>query len=145
MPGKVNPSILEMTNMVCFQVIGCDTTIALAVQAGQLELNVMMPVMIFNLTFMIEILGNALVQLRSRGVEGITANEARLRHYAESTLALATLLNPIIGYNKAAEVVKEAGATGKSIIAVIRDRHILSKEEITRLFDPKKLTTPPDE
>ena len=142
MPGKVNPSILEMTNMVAFQVLGIDTTVAFAVQAGQLELNVMMPLMAFNLNLAATILGNALRILREKCVEGITANKERCRHYAESSMGLATALNPFIGYAKAAEVAKEAHASGKTIIQVIRERKILSDEEIKRVMDPFKMTEP---
>jgi aspartate ammonia-lyase len=142
MPGKVNPSILEMVNMVAYQVIGADATVALAVQAGQLELNVMMPVMAFNLNFSATIFGNALKILREKCVSGIKANEDRCRHYAESSLGLATALNAFIGYARAAEVAKEALASKKSILQVIRDRKILSEEEIRKIMDPAKMTEP---
>ncbi len=142
MPGKVNPSIPEMVNMVCFQVFGCDQTIAMAGHAGQLELNVMMPVMAFNLNFMIEILGNAAVQLRSRCVEGITANAAVCRRYAERSLGLATALNPHIGYAHAAEVTKIALKQGKTILQVIREKRILTDAQIKRIMDPLRMTEP---
>jgi aspartate ammonia-lyase len=142
MPGKVNPSILEMVNMVAFQVVGADTTVALAVQAGQLELNVMMPVMAFNLNFSITILGNALKIFREKCVSGIVANEARCRYYSESSLGLATALNPYIGYAKAAEVAKEALASQKTVIQVIREKKILSEDDIRRIMDPVKMTEP---
>ncbi len=142
MPGKVNPSILEMTNMVCFQVIGCDTTIALAVQAGQLELNVMMPVMVFNLLFAIHIFGNALRQLRLKCVDGIKANQERCLKYAHSSLGLGTILNAYIGYSKAAEVVKEALRSGRTIIDVIREKKILSEDELKAVLNARKLSEP---
>ena len=142
MPGKVNPSILEMTNQVCFQVIGCDTTISYAVQAGQLELNVMMPVMSFNLNFMIMILGNAIKALEEKCVRGITANEKRCAQYAESSMGLATALNPFIGYASAAEVAKESLKTGKTLIQIIREKKILSEEEIARVMNPVNMTEP---
>ncbi|MGH7197599.1 MAG: aspartate ammonia-lyase [Candidatus Omnitrophota bacterium] len=142
MPGKVNPSVLEMVNMVAFQVIGCDTVVAYAVQAGQLELNVMMPVMAFNLNFAATILGNALTILREKCVEGITANKERCQHYSESSMGLATALNPYIGYAKAAEVAKEALASRKTIIQVIREKKILTEEEIKKIMDPVKMTEP---
>ncbi len=142
MPGKVNPSILEMVNMVAFQVVGSDATVAMAVQAGQLELNVMMPVMAFNLNFSAMILGNSLGILREKCVAGITANADRCRHYAESSMGLATALNPFIGYAKAAEVAKEALQTGKTIIQVIREKKILSEDQIKKIMDPVKMTEP---
>ncbi len=142
MPGKVNPSILEMFNMVCFQVIGADTTISYAVQAGQLELNVMMPLVVYNLNFVITILGNSLTILREKCIDGITANEERCKHYAESTMGLATALNAYIGYAQAAEVCKEATKTGRTIVQVIRDKKILSEEDMKRILDPKKMTEP---
>jgi len=142
MPGKVNPSILEMVNMVCFQVIGADTTVAYAVQAGQLELNVMLPVAAFNLNFSATILGNALKILKEKCVDGITADKDRCRHYAESSMGLATALNAFIGYAKAAEVAKEALASGKTIIEVIREKKILSEDKIQSIMDPAKMTEP---
>jgi len=142
MPGKVNPSILEMVNMVAFQVVGCDQTVAMAVQAGQLELNVMMPVMAFNLNFAAMILGNAVQILTDKCIVGITADAERCRFYAEKSMGLATALNAFIGYSKAAEVAKEAAQTGKTIIQVIREKKILSEPEIARIMDPIKMTEP---
>jgi len=142
MPGKVNPSVLEMVNMVAFQVIGCDTVVAFAVQAGQLELNVMIPVMAFNLNFAATIFGNALTILREKCIEGITANKERCQHYSESSMGLATALNPTIGYAKAAEVAKEALASHKTIVQVIREKKILTEEQIKKVMDPVKMTEP---
>lgn len=142
MPGKVNPSILEMTNMVCFQIVGCDQVVAQAVAAGQLELNVMMPVMAFNVNFMIHILGNCLNQLRVYCVDGITANAERCRRYAEGSMGLATALNVYIGYANAAKVAKEAMRTGKTLIEVVRELGILSDEQIAKIMDPIAMTEP---
>ena len=142
MPGKVNPSMLEMANMVCFQVIGCDAVIAQAVGAGQLELNVMMPVMAFNILFAIRILAAALTQLRLLCIEGITADAERCRRYAEGSMGLATALNPLIGYSNAAKVAKEALRRGDTIPEVVRDMKILSEEELQKVLDPKNMTEP---
>ena len=142
MPGKVNPSILEMVNMVAFQIIGCDTVVAMAVQAGQLELNVMMPVMAFNLNFGTTIFGNALKILREKCVEGITPNKEQCRHFAESSMGLATALNAFIGYAKAAEVAKEALQSRKTILQIIREKKILSEDQIKKVMDPVKMTEP---
>ena len=142
MPGKVNPSILEMVNMVAFHVIGADTTVALAVQGGQLELNVMTPVAAFEINFSITILGNAFKILSEKCIDGITANTDRCRHYAENSMGLATALNAYIGYAKAADVCKEAARSGKSIPQVIREMKILSEAEIKNVMDPFKMTEP---
>jgi aspartate ammonia-lyase len=142
MPGKVNPSILEMFNMVAFHVIGSDATVAMAVQAGQLELNVMMPLMAFEVNFSSMILGNALTILREKCIDGIVADKARCAHYAEGSMGLATALNASIGYANAAEVCKEAVKSGKTILQVIRDKKILTEAEITKIMDPVKMTEP---
>ncbi len=142
MPGKVNPSILEMMNMTAFHVIGADTAVAFCVQAGQLELNVMMPLMAFEMNFAVTVLGNSLKILREKCVVGITANEERCKHYAESSMGLATALNAYIGYAKAAEVCKEALKSKRTIIQVIRDQKILSEQDILKIMDPVKMTEP---
>jgi len=142
MPGKINPSMLEMVNMVCYQIIGSDTTISYAVQAGQLELNVMMPVIAYNILFSIEIMTSALHELRTRCIEGLAANRERCRYLLEKSLGLATALNTIIGYSKAAEVAAEASKSGRSIIEIIREKRILSDEEVRRVLDPAALTRP---
>ncbi len=142
MPGKVNPVMAEVTNMVCFHVIGNDMTILLAAQAGQMELNVMMPVINFNLLQSLEILINDLDLFTARCVKGITANAVRCRDYAEASVGLATILNPRIGYEAAAEVAKTSAATGRAVREVIIEKGILSAEEVDRLLDPIKVTTP---
>jgi aspartate ammonia-lyase len=142
MPGKVNPSMLEMTNMVCFQVIGCDTTVAHAVGAGQLELNVMMPVMVYNVLFAVRILANALRQLRERCIDGITADAERCRLYAESSMGLATALNPVIGYADAAKVAKKALERRVAIPQVAREMGVLSDEQLDQILDPNAMTEP---
>ncbi|HEX4039086.1 MAG TPA: aspartate ammonia-lyase [Acidobacteriaceae bacterium] len=142
MPGKINPVLAELAAMVSFQVIGNDTAVALAVQAGQLELNVMMPTMAYNVLQSITILANTLRQLAARCVAGITANEERCRHYAESTIALATALNPVIGYAKAAELVRESVASGESIVALARKKKLLSDQQLQELLDPAHMTEP---
>ncbi len=140
MPGKVNPSMLEMLNMVCYQVMGCDLAVSGAVQAGQLELNVMMPVIAFNLCFMIDILSHAMTEVKKRCIDGIQANIDRCSYYAEESLALATALSPYIGYAQAAEVSKEAFRTGISIAEVTEKKGLLSREKIKKILDPKNMT-----
>jgi len=142
MPGKINPVMPELAAMVSFQVVGNDTAVALAVQAGQLELNVMMPTMAYNVMQSITILANMLRQFDKYCVAGITANETRCRQYAQSTVSLATALNPYIGYAKAAEIVKESVATGRSIIELARKKKLLSEREIAEILDPVRMTEP---
>jgi aspartate ammonia-lyase len=145
MPGKVNPVIAEMTGMVCFQVMGNDLVIAMAAQAGQLELNVMMPVIAFNLSMSLSILTNALTILRERCVEGITANEERCRWYAEHSVSLVTALNPRIGYARAAEIAKRAIAKGKTIRETIEEEGLLTLTELAEVMDTHAMTEYDDE
>ena len=142
MPGKINPVLPELAAMVGFQVVGNDAATAMAVQAGQLELNVMMPTMAYNTLQSITILANTLHQFDTRCIAGITANVVRCESYAQSTVSLATALNPYIGYVRAADIVKESVATGVSIIAIARDRRLLSEEQIAEILDPKRMTEP---
>jgi aspartate ammonia-lyase len=142
MPGKINPVLPELAAMVCFQVIGNDAAVAAAVQAGQLELNVMMPTMAYNVLQSITILANMLRELDARCVAGITADADRCAQYAQSTVSLATALNPYIGYAKAAAVVKESIASGRSIVEIVRERKLLSEEQIKELLDPARMTEP---
>jgi aspartate ammonia-lyase len=140
MPGKVNPVIAEMTDMVCFQVMGNDLVIATAAQAGQLELNVMMPVIAFDLLMSLTILSSSLTVLRERCVEGITANEERCRWYVEHSASLVTALNPRIGYNRAAEIAKRAISKGKTIRETLKEEGLLSSEELERVMDTRAMT-----
>jgi aspartate ammonia-lyase len=142
MPGKINPVMPELAAMVSFQVIANDTAVAMAVQAGQLELNVMMPTMSYNVMQSATILANMLRQFNDRCVAGIIANKERCDFYAQSTVSLATALNPYIGYAKAAEIVKESVATGESIIKIARAKQLLSEEEISAILDPVSMTEP---
>lgn len=140
MPGKVNPVMAEMLNMVCFQVIGNDTTISYACQASQLELNVMKPLIAYNLISSIDILSNAVEAFTEKCVDGITADAKRCREYADATLAMATALNPVIGYSAAAEVSKESYRTGKTVRQLAVEKGILTENKAKTVLDPKKLT-----
>ncbi|MGB6866677.1 MAG: aspartate ammonia-lyase [Candidatus Aminicenantaceae bacterium] len=142
MPGKVNPSMLEMLNMVCYQVFGSDLVVSGAAQAGQLELNVMMPVIAFNLDFMISILANALKEVRSRCIQGIVANSERCRKYAQQSLGIVTALSPHIGYLRSSEVASLALREGKSLVEVLESMDYLDKESIEAILDPWKMTEP---
>jgi len=142
MPGKVNPSMAENLNIVLYQVLGQCHTIDMCVQAGQLELNVMMPGMAFAAQFSIQILTNVLRTFTENCVRGIKADEERCLHYAETSPSLATALNPLIGYQKSAEVVKKALKEKKSIPAVAREMGLVDEETLRKALDPSLLTEP---
>jgi len=142
MPGKVNPSMAEMMNMICFQVVGNDTTVALAAQAGQLELNVMMPVIAFDLMFSMEILKNGVRMFTQKCVEGIVADAKRCEEYAHKSASVVTALNPIIGYAKAAEIAKEAVAKNKTVREVVLEHSVMTAEQFDRAVQLDKLTEP---
>ncbi len=143
MPGKYNPVMAEMTSMVCFQVMGYDNAIALAAQAGQLELNVMMPLIAYNLIHSIEILGNTVSALTKRCIEGITANRDRCLAYAEGSLALVTALNPHIGYLNAAAVAKESLETGKSLRQIVLERELMNPDDLAKVLDLEQMSALP--
>jgi len=142
MPGKVNPSIPEMVNMVGFGVLGNDLTIATAAQAGQLELNVMMPVIAYKLIDSLQILTGAVKALDERCMAGIEVDAARCQGYVDRTMGLATALNPYIGYLAAAEVAKESLKTGRSLREIVLEKGLLSAEELDRILDPLAMTEP---
>ena len=142
MPGKVNPVMAEVTAMVGFQVIGNDMTIALAAQAGQLELNVMMPVICFNLLQSLEILTHDIELFTGRCIKGITANVLKCRETANQSVGLATILNPTIGYEAATSVAKESIKTGKSLREIVIEKGILSTREVDSVLDPFRMTRP---
>jgi len=142
MPGKVNPSIAEMVNMVCFQVLGNDTTVTFAAQAGQLELNVMMPVIIHNVLGSLTILKNAAAVFAARCVEGIVAKEERCAEYAFKSASLVTALAPYIGYEAAASIAKEQVATGRDIRDIVRERELLPEADLIEILRPQAMTEP---
>ena len=142
MPGKVNPSMAEMMNQVLYQVMGNNHTIMMCSQAGQLELNVMMPVMAFNIVWMTEILKNALKAFDDKCVAGLIADEKKCRDYAEKSISIVTALNPIIGYARSAEIAKESVKTHRSIMDVIRSKNIMPEKELNKVLDLIKLTKP---
>ncbi|MGI6125898.1 MAG: class II fumarate hydratase [Planifilum sp.] len=139
MPGKVNPVMAEMMNMVCCQVIGNDAAITSAGELSQLEINVMMPVIAHNLLQSIQILTNGMNAFRERLVEGIEADPDRCRDWMEQSLALATALNPVIGYDRAAEVAKKAYREDKTIRQVVVEDGLLSEEEAGRVLDVRRM------
>jgi len=138
MPGKVNPVMAECLNMVAFQVVGCDAAVSLAVQAGQLELNVMTPAIAYNMLFSIQILSNYLPAFTERCVKGITVDEKRCEQYLEKNPSLATLLAPKIGYLEAAKIAKQAQAENRTVKEVALEKG-LPKAELERIFSRKNL------
>jgi aspartate ammonia-lyase len=142
MPGKVNPSIAEMVNQVCYQVLGLDTTVALAAEAGQLELNVMMPVISHNIVFALTIVGNASRVLAERCVAGIQADEAQCAYWLERSPALVTALAPKIGYAEAAKLAKEAVASGLTVKQLVMQKGILQGAELEEVLDLRAMTNP---
>jgi aspartate ammonia-lyase len=139
MPGKVNPSVPEMVNQVAFQAIGHDATVALCTQAGQLELNVMMPVLSYNLLQMMHILSTSGEVFARRCIVGITANAERCRQLAQRSLSLVTSLAPKIGYQQAAKIAKESLQTGRTIEELVIAQELMPADEARRLLDPERL------
>ena len=140
MPGKINPSIPEMVNQVCFQVIGCDTTVAIAAEHGQLELNVMMPVIGHNVLLSMKILSNAGIVLAEKTIKGIKANEAMCSYWVERSAALATALMPHIGYARAAEISKQSVKEGVLIRDLVKRDKVLPDDQIDEVLDLRKMT-----
>jgi aspartate ammonia-lyase len=140
MPGKVNPSVPEMVNQVCFQVMGCDATIAIACEAGQLELNVMMPVIAWNALHASSILREALKVLRLRCVDGLVADEARARELLDRSTATATALSPHIGYAATAEIAKEAVKTGRTIRELVLERGLMDAMTLDQVLSVENMT-----
>jgi aspartate ammonia-lyase len=145
MPGKVNPVMAECLDMVAFQVVGNDLTVSFAVQAGQLDLNVMMPVIVHNVLFSVQLLTNYLPVFRRKCVEGITVNEKRCAQYLEKNPALATCLSPHIGYLEAAKIAKQALEEGRSVKEIALEKGLLKPEELERILAPKRLINEKDE
>jgi len=142
MPGKVNPVMAELTAMVAFQTVGADVATALAVQAGQLELNVMMPTMAWNVLHSAEIMKNTMRVLAEKCVDGIKANEERCRYYANATISIAAALNPYIGYAAAAEIAKESVKTGRTVTEIALERKLLDPKLMKEILDPYRMTEP---
>jgi aspartate ammonia-lyase len=142
MPGKVNPSVPEMVNQVCYQVIGCDMTICVAAEAGQLELNVMMPVIAWNAIHASTILRESMKALRTRCVEGIEADAGRTRELMDRSTAVATALSPYIGYAATAEIAKESVKTGKPIRQIVLDRGLMDANKLESVLSAEAMTRP---
>jgi aspartate ammonia-lyase len=142
MPGKVNPSVPEMVNQVCQQVWGCDATILAACAGGQLELNVMMPVIAWNALHASTILANAMTVLTVRCVTGIQPDEARCRELLDRSTAVATALSPYIGYAATADIAKTAVKTGRSIADIVRERNLIPEDTLADILSPEAMTSP---
>jgi len=142
MPGKVNPSVPEMVNQVCCQVVGCDAAILAAADAGQLELNVMMPVIAWNAVHATTILGQAIRVFADLCISGITADAGRARELLDRSTALATALSPHIGYAQTAEIAKLSIETGRPIREIVRERRLMPDEELDAILSPEAMTSP---
>jgi aspartate ammonia-lyase len=142
MPGKVNPVIPEVVNQVCFDVIGGDVTVTIAAEGGQLQLNVFEPVIAFRLLRSIESLANACAVLRERCVQGITANPDRMRHFVEHSIGIVTALVPVLGYETATAVAKEALDSGRGVYDILLERKLLTRAELDRVLNPEAMTAP---
>ena len=139
MPGKVNPVIPEVVNQVCFKAIGNDLAVTLAAEAGQLQLNVMEPIIAFCILESQTMFMNAADTLRQHCIEGITANTDICRKYVEHSIGVVTALNPLLGYDKATELAAEALKTGRGIVELVREKKLLSEEQIQAVLDPKTM------
>jgi len=139
MPGKVNPVIPEVVNQIAFKVIGNDLTVALAAEAGQLELNVMEPVIVQSLFESMEMLKNGMKVLKNRCVTGITANEEHCRGMVQRSIGLVTALNPFIGYDASTQIAKEALETGRSVYELVLEKELLTREQLDMILDPRNM------
>ncbi len=142
MPGKINPTICEAVGMVCLKVFGNHATVTQAAQSGQLELNITMPVSGYALIESLKILASGIGTLTEKCVSGITVNKERCEWYAFQSPSLATFLNPVIGYDRAAAVVKKAVLHKKTIREIVIEEGLLTEKQLAKIFDPKKLTSP---
>ncbi len=142
MPGKVNPVIPEVVNQIAFKVIGNDLTVTLAAEAGQLELNVMEPVIAQSLFESIEMLKNGMLTLKYRCIDGITANEEQCRRLVENSIGLVTALNPVLGYEMSSSLAKEALKTGRGVYELVLEKNLLTREELGRLLAPENMIRP---
>ncbi|UCD16851.1 MAG: aspartate ammonia-lyase [Candidatus Zixiibacteriota bacterium] len=142
MPGKVNPVIPEVVNQIAFKVIGNDLTVALAAEAGQLELNVMQPVIAQSIFESIEMLKNGMATLKYRCIDGIAANEDRCQMMVEHSIGLVTALSPVLGYETCTTLAKEALKTGRGVYELVLEKNLLSQEELDRLLAPEAMIRP---
>ena len=142
MPGKVNPVIPEVVNQIAFKVIGNDLTVSLSAEAGQLELNVMEPMIFYSLLESVQMLKNGMKVLQYKCIEGITANEERCKELVLSSIGLVTALNPYIGYEASSEVAQEAAKTGKGVYEIVLEKGLLSQKELDEILKPENMISP---
>jgi len=142
MPGKVNPVMAEVVNQVAFQVIGNDSTISAASEGGQFELNVMEPVLVYNLLDSVKVMTNVLSVFRKYCIAGIEANIEQLEHYVNTSIGIITAINPHIGYESATEIAREAFTTGKPVREICLNKGVLSEEDLDKILNPKEMTKP---
>ena len=142
MPGKVNPVIPEVVNQVCFDVIGGDMTVTMDAEAGQLQLNVFEPIIAYRLLIGMIILTRACDVLRVRCVLGITANPDRMRQFVEQSIGIVTALVPVLGYETATEIAKEALESGRGVYDLVCDKGLMTREELDRALNPEAMTHP---
>ena len=140
MPGKVNPVAPEVMNLVAFRVMGNDYAVTLAAHSGQLQLNAYEPLEGVAVMESQHLLYNTSILFRTKCIDGITVNEKTLEHYMETTVGIVTALNPVLGYDKSTELAQEAYSSGKGILEIIREKHLLTEQQIKELLDPAKLT-----
>jgi fumarate hydratase class II len=145
MPGKVNPVMAEMMNMICYQVIGNDAAVQQSVAAAQMELNVMMPVVAYNVLHAINILANGLTVFNDKALAGMEADIEKITSYVEMNTALATALNPYIGYDQAAVVAKMAFAEGKTVRQIVKEQKLLDDETLNKALNLEEMTRPREE
>ena len=142
MPGKVNPVIPEVMNQVCYKVIGNDMCITFASDNGQLELNVMEPVIAYTLFESVHLLENGLDTLRTLCIDGIVANEERCRQLVQNSIGIVTMLNPIIGYKQSTKIAKEASETGRGVYELVLEHKLLTKEQLDEILKPENMLQP---
>ncbi|MCE5346141.1 MAG: aspartate ammonia-lyase [Bacteroidales bacterium] len=142
MPGKINPVIPEVVNQVAFKVIGNDLTVTMAVEAGQLELNVFEPVIVQSIFESVEMLKNGMNTLRLKCIEGITANEERCRQLVHNSIGLVTALNPFLGYETCSQLAKEALENNRSVYELVLEKNLLSREQLDRILAPENMIRP---
>jgi aspartate ammonia-lyase len=142
MPGKVNPVIPEVVNQIAFKVIGNDLTVTLGAEAGQLELNVMEPVIVFSIFESIEMLVNGIRTLKHRCIDGITAKEARCRENVQNSIGLVTALNPILGYDACSKIAKEAFLSNRGVYDLVLEHELMTKEQLDEALKPENMIKP---
>ncbi len=142
MPGKVNPVIPEVVNQVCFKVIGNDLTVTFAAEAGQLQLNVMEPVLVQSIMESIQLLEKAMDTFRSKAIDGITANEEVCMNMVKNSIGIVTALNPYIGYKSSSKIAKEALETGRGVYDLVLEHKLLTKEKLDDILKPERMIRP---